>query len=301
MKDLGAANFIMGMEIKRDRANRKLWLNQRKYVETILQRFNMHGSKPVKVPIPIGVKLSADQCPKTHEEEEDMSHVLYASAVGSLMYAMVCTRPDIAHAVGVLSRYMSKPGKEHWTTVKRVFRYLCGTTNYGLCYQGRPGLDRVVDIHGFVDADWAGDMDRRRSTSGYVFNLFGGEISWMSKRQVVVALSTTEVEYMATTHASKEAVWLQRLCSGIGLVQQAVRLDCDSQSAIFLAKNPTYHSKTKHIDVQYHFVRDMVEEKKVLLEKVDTLKNVADSLTKSVSTEKFSWCRVTMGIVSLDC
>jgi hypothetical protein len=114
MKDLGAANFIMGMEIKRDHANRKLWLNQRKYVETILQRFNMHGSKPVKVPIPIGVKLSTDQCPKTQEEEEDMSHVPYASAVGSLMYAMVCTRPDIAHAVGVLSRYMSKPGKEHW-------------------------------------------------------------------------------------------------------------------------------------------------------------------------------------------
>jgi hypothetical protein len=167
---------------------------------------------------------------------------------------------------------------------KRVFRYLRGTTSYGLCYQGRPGLDRVVDIHGFVDADWAGDLDRRRSTSGYVFNLFGGAISWMSKRQAIVALSTTEDEYMAATHARKEAVWLQRLCSGIGLVQQAVRLDCDSQSAIFLAKNPTYHSKTKHIDVQYHFVRDMVEEKKVLLEKVDTLKNAADSLTKSVIT-----------------
>jgi hypothetical protein len=117
----------------------------------------------------------------------------------------------------------------------------------------------------------------------------------MRKRQAVVALSTTEAEYMATTHASKEAVWLQRLHSGIGLVQQAVRLDCDSQSAIFLEKKPTYHLKTKHIDVQYHFVRDMVEEKKVLLEKVDTLKNVADSLTKSVSIEKFSWCRVDPG------
>jgi phosphoribosyl-AMP cyclohydrolase len=134
-----------------------------------------------------------------------------------------------------------------------------------------------------------------------VFNLFGGAISWMRKRQVVVALSTTEVEYMAATHASKEEVWLQILCSGIGLVQQAVRIDCDSQSAIFLVKNPTYHSKTKHIDIQYHFVRDMVEEKKVLLMKVDTLKNVADSLTKSVSTEKFSWCRGSMGIVALDC
>eukprot|EP00253_Pinus_taeda_P020148 PITA_20148 len=183
-------------------------------------------SKLVKVPIPVGVRLFVEQCPKTQEEEEDMSRVPYASAVGSLMYAMVCTRPDIAHAVGVLSRFMSKLGKEHWTTVKQVFQ--------------------------------------RRSTSGYVFNLFGGAVSWMSKKQSVVALSTTEAESMAATHASKEAVWLQRLCSSMGLVQGAIRIDSDSQSAIFLAKNPAYHSKTKHIDVQYHFVRDMIEDKKVL-------------------------------------
>ena len=117
----------------------------------------------------------------------------------------------------------------------------------------------------------------------------------MSKKQVVVALSTTEVEYMATTHASKEVVWLQRLCSELGFKQQAVRIDCDSQSAIFMAKNPAYHSRIKHIDVQYHFVRDMVESMKVLLE------NVVDSLTKSMSTEKFSWCRAAMGIFALDC
>eukprot|EP00253_Pinus_taeda_P011935 PITA_11935 len=263
MKDLGAANYILGMEIKRDRAKRKLWLNQRKYVETILQRFNMQDSKPVKVPIPIGVKLSAEQCPKTQEEEEDMSRVPYASAVGSLMD-------------------------------------LRGTSDYGLCYQGRPGLDRVLDIRGFVDADWAGDLDQRRSTSGYVFNLFGGAVSWMSKKQSVVALSTTEAEYKAATHASKEAVWLQRLCSSMGLVQGAIRIDCDSQSAIFLAKNPAYHSQTKYIDVQYHFVRDMIEDKKVLLVKVDTLKNTADAMTKSVSYENFSWCRETMGVSGLE-
>ena len=111
-----------------------------------------------------------------------MSHVPYASAVGSLMYAMVCTRPDIAHAVGVLSRFMSNPEKEHWTTVKWVFRYLRGTSDYGLCYQGRLGLERVFQIHVFVDADSARDLDQRISTSGYVFGLFGGAVSWMSKR-----------------------------------------------------------------------------------------------------------------------
>jgi phosphoribosyl-AMP cyclohydrolase len=134
-----------------------------------------------------------------------------------------------------------------------------------------------------------------------VFNLFGGAISWMRKRQVVVALSTTEVEYMETIHASKESIWLQRLCLGIGLVQKAIRIDCDNQSAIFSVKNSTYHSKTKHIDVQYHFVRDMVKDKKVLLMKANTLENVADSLTKSMSTVKFSLFRGSMGISSLDC
>eukprot|EP00253_Pinus_taeda_P034263 PITA_34263 len=162
----------------------------------------------MKQPEGFAVKGKKKLCPKTQEEEEDMSSVPYASAVGSLMYAMVCTRLDIAHAVGVLRRFMSKPAKEHWTTAKRVFRHLHGTSDYGLCYQGRPGLDRVLDICGFVDADWAGDLDQRRSISGYVFNLFGGAVSWMSKKQSVVALSTTEAEYMAATHASKEEVWL---------------------------------------------------------------------------------------------
>jgi len=143
-------------------------------------------------------------------------------------------------------------------------------------------------------------MDQRRSTSGYVFNLFGGAVSWMSKKQSVVALSTTEAEYMEGTHARKEEVWLQRLCSSMGLVQGAIRLDCDSRGEIFLAKNPAYHSKTKQIDVQYHFVRDMIEDKKVLLVMVDTLKKTIDALTKYVSSEKFSWCRETMGIAGMD-
>jgi len=147
-----------------------------------------------------------------------MSHVPYASAVSSLMDVMVYTRPDIAHSVGVLSMFMSKPGKEHWTTMKRVFRYLHGTSDYGLCYQGRPRLVKFLDICGFVDADWAEYLDQRISTSGYVFNLSGVVVNWMSKKQFVVALSTTELEYMVATHGSKDVFWLQRLCSSMGLV-----------------------------------------------------------------------------------
>ena len=216
MKHLGAANLILWIEIKRNHANKNLQLNQRKYIETILFSFSMQECKPIKVSIPVGVRISAEQCPKTQEEEQDMSHVPYARVVWSLMYSMVCTRPYIAHAVGVLSRCMSKLGKEHWTTIKRVFRYLHGTIDHAIYYQGRVVPKRVLDVHGFIDANYVGDLDHRRYTSGYVLNLFKGVISWMRKKQVVVALSTTKVEYMPTTHASKEDVWLQRLCLEIG-------------------------------------------------------------------------------------
>jgi hypothetical protein len=163
----------------------------------------MQDCKLVKVPIPVGARLTVEQCPKTQEEIEDMAHVPYASVVGSLMYVMVFTQPNIVHAVGVLSKYMSTPGNEHWTVVKGVFRYLWGTKDYVICYQGKPEDDSEVEVHGFVDIDCVGDLDRRRSTSGYVFKLFDGAISCMSKQQATVALSTTEVEYMVATHGSK--------------------------------------------------------------------------------------------------
>eukprot|EP00253_Pinus_taeda_P011244 PITA_11244 len=228
MKNLGAANYILGMEIKRDRAKRKLWLNQRKHVETILQKFNMQDSKPMKVLIP--------------------------------------------------TRHCTCNGSIEQVYVK---------TKEGALDNSEAGFQ-------------AGDLDQKRSTSGYVFNLFGGAVSWMSKKQSIAALSTTKAEYMEATHASKKAVWLQKLYSSMGLVQGAIRIDRDNESAIFLAKNPVYHSKAKHIDVQYPFVRDIIEDKKVLLVKVDALKNTANALTKFVSSKKFFWCRETMGITRLD-
>jgi len=142
----------------------------------------MEDSKLVKVPIHVGVKLSTKQCPKALEEKEDMSRVPYTIAICSLMYEMVCTKLDIAHAVGLLSRFMLKLVKEHWTIVKQVFRYLHGTSDYGLRYKGRFGFDKILDICGFVDEDWAGNMDQRRSTSRYVFNLFVDVVNWMSKK-----------------------------------------------------------------------------------------------------------------------
>jgi hypothetical protein len=150
-------------------------------------------------------------CPKTQEEIEYMSRFPYSSTVGSLMYVMVCTRPDIAHAMVVLRRYMNNLGKEHWEEVKWILRYLRGTATHALCFGG----SNIV-LHGYVDSDMAGDKDRRRSTTKYVFTVGGTTISWISKLQKVVALSTMEEEYVAATEASKEMIWLQRFMEELG-------------------------------------------------------------------------------------
>lgn len=162
MKDLGSARQILGMQIRRDRKARKLWLSQEKYVERVLERFNMKNAKSTSTPLASHFKLSKSSCPTTEEGEKAMEAIPYSSAVGSLMYAMVCTRPDIAHAVGVVSRFLSNPGKEHWEDVKWIFRYLRGTSK--MCLRG----DLPV-LEGFTDSDMAGDLDQRKSTSGYLF------------------------------------------------------------------------------------------------------------------------------------
>ncbi|KAL9266853.1 Retrovirus-related Pol polyprotein from transposon TNT 1-94-like protein, partial [Drosera capensis] len=171
MKDMGQARQILGMQITRDRKAKRLWLSQEKYVERVLKRFNMNGAKVVSCPLPSHLKLSKKICPSTEKEKDEMSSVPYSSAVGSLMYAMVCTRPDIAHAVGVVSRFLSNPGKQHWEAVKWILRYLKGTSK--LCLSFGKG-ERVLE--GYTDADMAGDLDHRKSTSG-------GAVSWQSKLQ----------------------------------------------------------------------------------------------------------------------
>ena len=291
MKDLGAARQILGMEIFKDRSNGKLWLSQQKYVEKILLRFGMNNVKPVSVPLASHFKLSSSLCPNTDEEKDYMSRILYANVVGCLMYAMVCTRPDISHAVGVVSRYMENPGKEHWSAMKWVLQYLRGTSSYCISYNKSSEF-----VCGYVDSDFAGDLDKRRSTSGYVFTLAGGAISWMSKLQNIFSLSTTEAEYIAASHACKEAIWLKGLFGEFGRLQQNIKLFCDSRSAIHLAKNLAYHSKSKHIPIKYHFIRQVMTETSVSLKKVHTKENCADMFTKPVLLEKLRWCLASLGL-----
>jgi hypothetical protein len=207
------------------------------------------------------------------------------------MYAMVCTRPDIAHVVAVVSRYMNNPGKEHWEVVKWILRYLKGTTTHALCFVGSD-----IVLQGYVDSDMAGDKDNRRSTTRYVFTVGGRTVSWILKLQKVVSLSTTEAEYVVATEASKEMIWLQRFMEELGKKQENSKLYCDNESAINLAKNSTFHSNTKHIQLWYHFIRSILEDGHLKLEKIHMSQNPADMLTKGVNREKLSSCSVLVGL-----
>ncbi|KAK3010396.1 hypothetical protein RJ639_011710 [Escallonia herrerae] len=207
----------------------------------------------------------------------------------------ILERPDISHAVSMVSMYMGNPGKKHWDAVKWIFRYLAGSTNFGIMFD-RDGAKG--EVSGFVDSDYAGDLDSRRSTTGYVFTFYGGPISWKSVLQSTTALSTTEAEYMALTEAAKEALWLKGLVEELGFKQRCVLLQCDSQSALDLAKNRVFHARTKHIDVRYHRVREWINSKQIVVHKVHTNDNAADMLTKIVTTEKFKHCLSLIHLLS---
>ncbi|KAH9770959.1 hypothetical protein KPL71_012540 [Citrus sinensis] len=228
MKDLGTATRILGMQIVRDKNSRTLFLAQPLYVKRVLDRFEMGYAKPVSVPLSAHFRLSKFQEPEEDIDIEYIKTMPYSSAVGSIMYSMVCTRPDIAHGVGVVSRFMGNPGREHWNAVKWLLRYLSGTSSHGILFGGSD--DKVCQVL----------------------------VSWKASLQSVVALSTTEAEYIALTEAVKEAKWLSGLVSKFGLKQDSVCIGYDSSSAIQLSKNPKYHERTKHIDVWLHFIRDEI-------------------------------------------
>ena len=184
MKDLGSAKKILGMDIIRERKIHCLTLSHESYMRKVIERFNMTRAKPVSTPIAPHFKLSSSQSPQTDEENEVMKKVPYANAIGSMMYAMVCTRPDISYAVSLVSRFMSNPGEEHWKAVKWVLRYLVGSVEIGLCF--KEGNKQENAVKGYVDSDYAGDLDKRRSLTGYVFTLFGNTVSWKASKQDTV-------------------------------------------------------------------------------------------------------------------
>lgn len=284
-RDLGDARLFLGMSIVRDRERRLLWLHQAQYARMVVDKFGMTEAKLSSVPMGREVRLRRD------DEAGEVIDQPYAELVGSLMYLMTCTRPDLAQAVGVLSRYVSSPRKQHWVAATRVLRYVVGTLDLGLQYGGKSR-----GVVGYCDADYAGDLDTRRSTTGYVWLVHGGAVSWRSVLQQTVALSTSEAEYMAAAAAAREALWMRKLWADMCAVDRAQTILCDSQAALALVRNPVVSQRSKHIDVMHHFVRERADRGEVVLEYCHTEKMVADALTKVISLPKFVWCRECMGI-----
>ncbi|GAB2268189.1 hypothetical protein Dimus_038699 [Dionaea muscipula] len=216
-----------------------------------------------------------------------MEQVPYLNAIGSIMYSMVSTRPDLSYSISLLSRFMSNPGTEHWTALKWLLRYLNSTVSVGLLYKK---WTDTLDLAAYVDSDFAGDRDCRKSTTSYNVTLGGNCISWKSQLQPLVALSSTEAEYVAITDVFKEAIWLQGMLKEINLLDHSCTIFSDSQSAIHLCKNPVHHERTKHVDVKYHFVRDILSTGILEIAKVPTENNPADMGTKVVTVNKFRNC-----------
>ncbi|KAK2437580.1 secreted RxLR effector protein [Trifolium repens] len=285
MKDLGSAKRILGIDILRDRSKGELFLSQHDYLKKVVERFIMSDSKVVNTPLGHHSKLSIKQCPQSEDERKKMESTPYASGVGSIMYGMVCSRPDLSYDISVVSRFMANPGQVHWQALKWVLRYLNGSLKSGLKYK-RIDLGKDA-LEGYVDADYAGNVDTRKSLSGFVFTLFGTAVTWKANQQSVVALSTTQAEYIALVEGVKEAIWLKGMIGEMGIGQGCVKIHCDSQSAIHLANHQVYHERTKHIDIRLHFVRDMIESKEIIVEKVASEENPADMFTKSLPRSRF--------------
>ncbi|GJW91612.1 retrotransposon protein, putative, ty1-copia subclass [Tanacetum coccineum] len=243
------------------------------------------NSKKGNQPLHHGIKISSDLCSKTDDEQDKMSRVPYASAIGSIMYAMMCTRPDVSFALSMVSQHQQNPGEGHWTAVKNILKYLRNTKDRFLVYGG----EKELRVTGYCDASWQTDKDDSKSQSGWVFLLNGGAVTWKSSKQDTVADSTCESEYIAACEASKEAIWMKNFIGDLGVVptvQDPIEIFCDNESAVALTKEPKDHGKSKHIDRKYHFVRSKVAEGHVIVKDVRSEDNSADPFTKALAKSK---------------
>lgn len=298
MKDLGEARYLLGMNITRDRKSGKIWLNQTTYIQRILQKFGMSECKPVSTPFDPSNKLSDKMEPRSSEKSHEMNKIPYREAIGSHLYAGQGTRPDITFIVNYLSRYMQNPGKGHWLAVKRVFRYLKGTTGAKLEFSRKP-IEGPGECVGYCDADWANDADTRHSITGSIFMFQGGPVAWQSKKQGSVALSTTEAEYIALSATCQEALWLRTLVSDLepSMVASPTVILNDNKRAIELSRNSGYRPKMKHIDIRYHFIRERIDSGDIKVDYVPSERMTADILTKGLFAPKFKECAKKMGLI----
>jgi hypothetical protein len=291
-KDMGAARHFLGMTITRHEDG-SYSLTQPKYVEDMLARFNLSEAKPVATPLPVGLKLSKDDGETLPPDSP------YQALVGSLLYLSVNTRPDIAHALGMLSRFMACATNQHWEAAKHVLRYLKGTQTLGLKFASNTSSMQESAWEMYSDADFAADVDKRRSTTGAVLMMHGAAVLWISKLQSVVATSTTEAEFIAAAMATKEGLWVRKLLGEMNGQVQPLSLSVDNQAAIVLISEHTagQSGRTKHIDVQYQFVRDRYQRGDLSVSFVSTTEQRADMMTKQLGGPEFRRHRtIVMGM-----
>ena len=285
VKDLGPLRWFLGMLVEQDHANGTISISQGRYIKNVLSRFGFEGAKPVSTPGNPAKKYTNLQPQElSPEEKKDVADFPYRSVVGSLLYAACTTRPDIAAIVGFLSRAMSDPQPVHVEGAKRCLRYLKGTIGYKIVYQK---TQKGAPLTGFADSNWAGD-ENLCSTSGYVFTFAGGPVSWKSFKQRSHALSSCEAEYYAASLAVAEALWLRLLFAELQAVcKDATVIREDNTGCIRLSKDPCAHTKSKHIHIRHHFIRDHVESGEVTLEYIKTAENIADMFTKVLGRVRF--------------
>jgi hypothetical protein len=292
MMDLGEMGWILGIRVTHDHEKGTIALSQEKFIKETLVRYGMSEACPISTPA-----LANEHLLKLSSPEVDAKS--YQCALGSLMYPMLGTRPDLGYAIAALGRHAVNPGPDHQRTLECMFCYLQATSNHQLVLEcGSSGDSTLL---GYADADWASNVNDRKSASGYVFKLGIGAISWSSKKQATVVLSSTEAEYIAGAHATKEAVWLRQLLSELGQDMSSPTVLCiDNQSAITIAWNPEFHDRTKHIDVRYHFLRQVVNDGMVELTYTPTGEQVANVLMKGLPPALHNKFKSLMGICRLD-
>ncbi|CAM8892812.1 unnamed protein product [Rhodiola kirilowii] len=285
MKDMGEAEVILGIRIKKVEGG--LALTQSHYIENVLKKFNYMDCHPLTTPYNSSTHLYPNK-------GKPLSQLEYAKVIGSLMYAMTCTRPDIAFAVGKLSRYTSNPSMQHWQAIHRVLRYLKGTINLGLVYSDFPSV-----IEGYSDASWISNEEDHSSTSGWVFLLGGGAISWASKKQTCISSSIMESEFVALAAASKEAEWLKNLIHEIPLWEKPISpisIHCDSVATLAKAYSHVYNGKSRHLGVRHSAVRELITHGVISVDFVRSQQNLADHLTKGLARDLVSKSVKGMGL-----
>ena len=290
MTDLGPIERFLGLRIRRDRLSRTLDIDQEHYIEAIIDNTGMSDCKPAPTPLPSGAVLVA----ATGEAPAKL-RTRFQSLLGSLLYACLGTRPDISYAINRLGKYASNPSEEHLNYLHYVVRYLQGTKHYHLRYDGASGSGLV----GFSDSDWAEDRDDRHSQSGFIWKMAGGAISWVSRRQPTVSLSTTEAEYKAASDSSRQLAWLRTFGDELGDdISRPTPMCMDNHGAIYLAENPAIDRRTKHVEVYYHHVREYAASGSMKIYYVRSEENVADALTKNVPRSGLDYFVKESGLIS---